>query len=228
MSPSLLEKASELKLTKPAKLHCIGSGSSNGINTDKFQHVASKEMSVLPIDSKDQVIGYVGRLTKDKGIDDLVEAFLLLKETFPMLKLLLVGRLDKDHGLRANTMIKIKMHQDIILLNFQKEVAPFYKKIQVFVFPTHREGFGNVAMEAAYSGLPVVATNVTGAKDTVVHGETGLLTEARNPEELERAIASLLHNPEKASKMGIEGKRRVEVEFKRENVWQGILAMYEL
>ncbi|MBC1574022.1 glycosyltransferase family 4 protein [Listeria booriae] len=227
VSPSLLEKVAELKLAKQSKLYCIKSGSSNGLNIDKFQNMDIEEEQIPLITAEDQVVGYVGRLTKDKGIDDLVDSFILIQDQFPKLKLLLVGKLEKNHGLKANTVIQMRLQRNIIHLDFQKNIAPLYRKMHVFVLPTYREGFANVAMEAAYSRLPVITTNVTGAKDAIINGETGLLVSAKKPEALAEAIKHLLENPEKAREMGSLGRHRIEAEFKRETIWEGLIAIYQ-
>ncbi|MBC2324677.1 glycosyltransferase family 4 protein [Listeria booriae] len=226
ISPSLLEKAAKLRIATNAKLFCAGSGSSNGMNTAKFEHQDMLSVPTPFSGGNDSVIGYVGRLTVDKGIDDLVQAFQLIKKDFPNAKLLLVGRLDANHGLQDNTITMIKRDEAIFLLDYQKHIAPIYRMMDIFVFPTYREGFGNVAMEAAYTGIPVIATDVTGAKDTIIHEETGLLVESKNPQAIRDAVAYLLENPVLARKFGIAGRARITQYFQQETIWNAILQHY--
>lgn len=224
ISPSLQDKAIELGVAKADKLSSIGAGSSNGMNITKF----AKQTAIMesPFATDNQVIGYVGRLTKDKGIDDLIQAFLLLKPDFPKLKLLIVGRLEANHGLAEQTIKMLSSHEDITLLDYQKQIAPIYNMMNIFVFPTYREGFGNVAMEAAYSGLPVIATNVTGAKDTIIPEKTGLLVEEKNPSDIQKAVTALLLDPERCREMGIAGKTRIEQDFQQTTIWNAVLDKY--
>ncbi|MBC2188069.1 glycosyltransferase family 4 protein [Listeria booriae] len=225
ISPSLLEKADELRLVKPEKLAIAGAGSSNGMNMAKFD--AQQQASTLsPFREGAQVIGFVGRLTKDKGIDDLVQAFQLLTPDFPNAKLLLVGRLDADHGLTEQTITQIQNDPAITLLDYQPNIAPIYHWMDIFVFPTYREGFGNVAMEAAYSELPVITTNVTGAKDTIIPNKTGYLVPPKQPEAIRVAIAKLLRNPDLRREMGSAGRMRIVHDFQQETVWEAILQHY--
>lgn len=226
ISPSLLEKAEELGIAANEKLVCAGAGSSNGMNISKLQpSVDGIDLCSL---KNQAVIGYVGRLTKDKGIDELVQAFLLLKKDFPSLHLLIAGRLDEQHGLQASTITALSTHPDIVNVGYQSELASVYRAMDIFIFPTHREGFGNVAMEAAYAGLPVIATNVTGAKDTIVPDRTGLLVEVENPQAIQTAVTTLLQQPERTKDMGTAGQRRVISDFQQETIWHAILEQYTL
>ncbi|WP_430535355.1 glycosyltransferase family 4 protein [Listeria rocourtiae] len=225
ISPSLLEKAEELGVAKQEKLVCAGYGSSNGMNMAKFEQ-ANQQATELLFTKEDIVLGYVGRLTQDKGIDDLIAAFQLLKKDYHCIKLLLVGRLDSNHHLQKETVQAMATDSEIIHLEYQKNIAPIYQQMDIFVFPTYREGFGNVAMEASYSGLPVIATNVTGAKDTIIPHETGLLVEAKNPASIQNAVMTLLQNPERRQQMGQAGKARIKRDFQQETIWQAILEQY--
>jgi glycosyltransferase involved in cell wall biosynthesis len=210
-SKSLLDQARMLGIAKASKLCILGQGSGKGVDVVRFRPAAAKESEQH---SGRPVIGYVGRLTRDKGIPQLVEAFNSLLETLPSARLHLVGWFDEsDDALTPELRRGIDVHPAILRTGFVTDTAEYYRSFDMLVLPTLREGFPNVALEAAASGVPVIATSATGARDAVQHGETGLLVPPGDKDALVKAMLDLAGNPEKARRMGIAAREWVLKSF---------------
>ncbi|MBC2304042.1 glycosyltransferase family 4 protein [Listeria booriae] len=229
VSPSLKEVLIQEGLAPKEKIKVLGSGSYNGLDLSEFEldkpEVARLRKQYLG-ESDNQVIGYVGRLTKDKGTDDLVEAFTELAREKSNLTLLLVGDFEDGDAVTTITKKRILEGQNIVKTGFVPKTASYYRLMDVFILPTYREGFGNVLLEAAAADIPVVTTNVTGAKDAIIPNETGLLIEAGNITEMKDAIKTLLENKEEAARLSEKGQERVRREFQSEVIWRNLDIVY--
>ncbi len=202
-SDSLRNQALALRVAPEAKLRLLGSGSSNGVDVERFSPGPGILRARLGLPPDAPVVGFVGRLTRDKGLPELVEAFDAILAARPQAHLLLVGWFDAsedalDRGLRS----RIKNHPHIHMTGFVADTAPYYRAMDVMVLPTWREGFPNVVLEAAASGIPVVTTLCTGSRDSVVPEVTGLLIPPGYPVAIFEAVLQLLRNPERRCRMG--------------------------
>lgn len=159
------------------------------------------------------VIGFVGRLTRDKGVPELVKAFHILRNGGLNVHLLLVGEFETGDPVDAATVEAIHTDPHIRWIGSVPNAAPYYPLMDVFVFPTHREGLGRVLLEAAAAGKPVVASRTTGVVDVVVDGVTGLLVPPRDAEALASATSALLTDPERATRMGRQARKVVDEHF---------------
>lgn len=229
VSPSLKEVLVEERLAPREKIHVLGSGSYNGLDLAEFEldvaEVARLKKKYVP-DNQHKVIGYVGRLTKDKGIDDLVAAFTELSAEHTNLTLLLVGDFEAGDMVSPLTQKRIEENPHIVKTGFVPKTASYYRLMDVFILPTYREGFGNVILEAAAANVPVVTTNVTGAKDAIIPNETGLLVEAGHVADMKKALMTLLEDNELAEKLSGNGRMRVGREFRSEIIWQQLDKVY--
>lgn len=202
-SESLAARARALRLVPAPKLRVLGGGSSNGVDLDRFSPGASDLRKRLDIGRNAPVIGFVGRLTRDKGVPELIEAFAAVAAKHPEARLLLVGWFDAaedaiDAGLRA----RIENHPHIHCTGFAGDTAPYYRAMDVLVLPTWREGFPNVVLEAQASGVPVVTTLSTGSRDSVVPEVTGLLIPPGYPQAIAESVLKLLDDPGRRRRMG--------------------------
>lgn len=229
---SLRQRALELKLAPPEKLKVLAEGTANGIDVEHFSRTpdvlrASDSLrQSLSLSDGSSVIGFVGRLTRDKGVAELISAFQRLKPEFSGLKLLLVGPFEDYDGLAADLRVEIVSNPDIIHLGFLEDPRPAYAHMTVLALPSYREGFPYVPMEAAAMGLPVVATQVTGCIDAVVDGVTGILVPPRNPDALAAALRQYLCSPETCSRHGDCGRERVARDFSPTAVWEALAHEY--
>ena len=211
-SRSLRERAVALRIAPSAKLILLGDGSSNGVDVSRFSPGRSDVKQRLGIPRDAQVVGFVGRLTSDKGLPELMEAFAQILRQQPDAFLLLVGWFDAaEDALGRAVRARVEGHPRIVLTGYVADTAPYYRAMDVLVLPSWREGFPNVLLEAAASGVPVIAADCTGSRDAVQHELTGLLVPAGNPAAICESVLRILSDPTIRSSMG-EAARRWAVE----------------
>ena len=233
VSRSLRRRAVELGIVEASKTRLAGPGSANGVDASRFDPRGLRQAGArgvrrsLGLPDQVSVVGFVGRLTRDKGIAELIEAFRLLGGRFSGLRLLLVGCFEKADPLPAWVETSIWANPRIVHTGFVDDPALLYRLMDVVVLPSYREGFPTVALEAAAAGKPIVAARVSGTEDAVVEGETGLLAPPREAGALADAIGVLLGDKIRADQMGLAARRRVLREFAPERVWEGLLALYQ-
>lgn len=235
VSPYLIERSIRDRLSSPTKLHLLYKGSCNGVDVyNKFNPVnvsiESKRLLRLkynlPLDA--WIIGYTGRLVKDKGIVELVEAFELLQKKYSKIYLLLVGPEEERDKLPLKTKHAMKCDNRIILTGLiENNIEYYYAIMNVLILPTHREGFGTSILEASSMQIPVVTTDFTGSRDAIVNGVTGLYTDG-TPLSLVNKIEILYNDREYAINLGIQGRRFVEDNFEQQLVWKEIEKLYNL
>jgi glycosyltransferase involved in cell wall biosynthesis len=232
VSRSLRKKVIADRLACLERTVVFGSGSSNGVDASRFAPTlertqrAAQLRSELGIPAQAAILGFVGRLTRDKGIPELVQAFLQLCGRFPDLRLLLVGSSEEQDLLDHETLRCLETHPHIIRPGETLDIAPYYALMDVLVLPSHREGFPNVVLEAYASGRPVVAARATGTVDAVRHGETGLLFPIGDVAALVRCLERLLEDKRLAKTFGATAQELVKREFRQEVVWKGLLEEY--
>jgi glycosyltransferase involved in cell wall biosynthesis len=195
-SGSLRDRAMELRIAPASRLLLLGNGSSNGVDVVRFAPAPSDLRQRLGISDGAPVIGFAGRLTADKGVPELLEAFALILRERPDAHLLLVGWFDAaedalDQGLRR----RVEGHPRILCTGYVADAAPYYRAMDLLVLPSWREGFPNAVLEAAASGVPVIAAACTGSLDAVVPEVTGLLVPPGYPEAICEAVLRLTGDP---------------------------------
>ena len=202
-SASLRSKALALGVAPAGKLSLLGEGSSNGVDIERFSPGPSDVRERLGIPHDAPVVGFAGRLTRDKGLPELVRAFDLILRAEPSARLLLVGWFDAaEDALDTNLRARIESHPHTHYTGFVPDAAPYYRAMDVLVLPTWREGFPNVVLEAAATGIPVVTTACTGARDSVVPEVTGLLIPPGYPDAICEAVLKILRDPVRRCRMG--------------------------
>lgn len=218
-SESVRAEAVALRVAPEAKLKLLGSGSSNGVNVERFSPGPSHVRERLGLGSETPVIGFVGRLTRDKGLPELIEAFdnILIEE--PAARLLLVGWFDAaEDALSPALQARIERHPRIRCTGFVDDTAPYYRAMDLLVLPTWREGFPNVVLEAAATGIPAITTESTGSRDSVVPEVTGLLIPPGYPEAIVEAVLRLLRDPDRRRRMGEAARAWVTEHFSDKRV----------
>ena len=213
-SKSLRAKAQAMGLAPTDKLHLLGEGSSNGVDLERFSPGPSDVRKRLGLPHDAPVVGFVGRLTRDKGLPELIEAFDKILIAEPDARLLLVGWFDaSEDALDAGLRARIEGHPRIHCTGFVDDTAPYYRAMDLMVLPTWREGFPNVVLEAAATGIPVITTLCTGSRDSVVPEVTGLLIPPGYPEAISEAVLALLRNPVRRRRMGVAAQAWVLEHF---------------
>lgn len=227
ISDSLKEKIIELGLAKESKIRILGYGSSNGLNVKDFNVTNNK----IDINIKEQlvnsfVVGYVGRIVKDKGISELIKSFQKLQELKYNIKLLVVGDFEKADSISDEEIKILKNDSNIVWVNRVDNPVAYFNNMDVFVFPTYREGFGNVSIEAQLLKVPVITTNVTGAKDTVINGETGFIVEKNEVDAIVEKIELLINDENYRKNLGENGKKWIEKYFSNDIIWNDLEQLY--
>lgn len=233
VSHSLREAALEEKLCPPEKITVLGGGSGQGVDaTGRFDprrlpaNASERTRARLGIPSEATVVGFVGRLVRDKGVVELTDAWTSLREAHPGTHLILVGRFEPHDPLPSGVEARLQHDRRVHLLGWDWDTPPLYAAMDVVALPTYREGFPNVPLEAAAMELPVVATRVTGCVDAVVEGATGTLVPAADAPALARAISDYLNHRELRLEHGRAGRRRVVRNFRPEATFQLLFQEY--
>lgn len=233
VSPSLRDRVVELGIVKSEKVNVLGKGSSNGFSLERFDETEElrekvKEIRVKYGFSKDNVVlGFVGRMTKDKGIEEMVDVFLRLQAKHSHIRLLIIGDYEEADFVKESTRKEITENPAIVHVGYQKDCLLYYRLMDIFVFLTKREGFGNVSIEAALTGLPVVAANVTGAKDTIKDEETGFLVDINDLPGIVAKLELLIDYPYVRNLMGESGKKWAEENFSSTLIWNEMSSYYQ-
>jgi glycosyltransferase involved in cell wall biosynthesis len=216
------------------KLKVIGLGSSNGIDTSYFDpekiSLPAKNTfrKKLGIDPKSFVYSFIGRVVTDKGINELVQAFVNVVERNKGATLLLVGPQEEDlNPLLPATLDLIESRADIIEVGYQADVRAFFAITDVFVFPSYREGFPNVLLQAGSMGIPCIVSNINGSNEIIRDGENGLIVATKNTPELQQKMELFLQKPDclKLSKTDI--RARIIADFEREVFLDLLLKEYQ-
>ena len=232
VSESLRWRAAALGVVAADRSSVLGAGSANGVDVARFttgeesRAASSKIRDDLGIPEGSSVVGFVGRLTRDKGIYELVQAFERLKKRYPELYLLLVGPHEAGDPVPHSTRMKIAIEPRILHIGQVDDPAPYYHAMDIVALPSYREGLPTVVLEAGAAGKPVVGSRATGMSDAVDEGRTGLLVPVGDVDGLAAALAKLLDDPELAAVMGRAGRERVVAEFRREAVWARLVEYY--
>lgn len=221
------------KFARKEKLEVIGKGSSNGVNVNHFDsnlfpnEVVKKLKRQLNIDANQFVFIYVGRLVTDKGINELVTAFDKFSKKYDNVKLVLVGwRENHLDPLDPNTEQALSKNKHIIQVGFQPDVRPYFAISQVLVFPSYREGFPNVVLQAGAMSIPSIVTNINGCNEIIRHGENGLIIPSQDSQALFDAMCFLKENPEIKVKMS-EGSRKIIADnYRHTYIWEELLKVY--
>ncbi|WP_432411012.1 glycosyltransferase family 4 protein [Rasiella sp. SM2506] len=220
--------------TKLSKLKIIGQGSSNGIDTTYFSNGQFTEMQILQkkneldIPESDFVFVFVGRLVKDKGINELVEAFVSLQLLKSDCTLLLVGPFeDALDPVLPKTKQCIEEHPKIKAVGFQQDVRLFFATSDALVFPSYREGFPNVVLQAGAMGLPAIVTDINGCNEIITNGENGLLVSAKETTSLSKSMHRVLTDQKLFETMKINARSIITKRYERKEIWQLLLEEYE-
>ncbi len=226
-SRSLRARALALGVASASKLVVLGEGSSRGVDLARFAPGASHTREQLGIPREALVIGFVGRLTADKGLPELLEAFATILGQEPRAYLLLVGWFDAaEDALDVGVRARIEGHPRIVCTGFVMDTVPYYRAMNLMVLPSWREGFPNVVLEAAAIGVPVIATYCTGSRDAVVPEVTGLLVPPGYPDAICEAVLGLLRDPDRCRRMSAAARRWVVENYEDRRVLGMAVAFY--
>lgn len=220
------------KFCKPNKLKVIANGSSNGIDT---WHYDSSHFTVecknnlreeLGINKNDFVFIFVGRLVGDKGINELIDAFSKLQT--PNSKLLLVGPLEAElDPLQKSTLNEIEQNKSIKTVGYQNDVRPYFTIANALVFPSYREGFPNVVLQAGAMGLPCVVSNINGCNEIIVENLNGIIIPVKDTMAIYDAMKKMVEDVSFYNQLIQNSRKRIVENYEQIVVWEAILEEYK-
>lgn len=211
-SESNLNFAHEIGLYPKDKGSVIWNGSACGVKLDKFNVENKKKYRLLirnnlGIHENDFVYGFVGRITRDKGINELFEAFNSIVKTNANVYLMLVGPSEIDNTISKELLTQAQTNNKIIFVGYTDVVEQYLSAMDCYILPSYREGFGMGVVEAEAMGLPVIVSDIPGPTDAMIDGETGIIVKKADVETLTMAMKKVLNDREfcvKCEKNGIE------------------------
>ena len=231
---SLLQFISDHHLAAPQKLKVIAKGSTNGINVKRFN---TEALDHKIIEEVKQTIGFspqnkyllcIGRLVADKGIVQLVHVFGQLQKKQTNLQLLLVGDYENTlDPLPDATVSEIENNSAIRHIKWTNLVEYYLHLADYFVFPSRREGFPNVLLQAGAMGIPIICSRIAGNVDIISDNDTGLIFDDGNEQQMQHLIDYALANPEAVKTMAKKLQAIIVDNYRSENIWQNILAAYK-
>jgi len=229
----LLDIIRQNKFCKDNKLKVIANGSSNGIDTSYFdpQRISEEQKNLLKtelqINNDDFVFLFVGRLVKDKGINELVAAFEKLQDKIPNCKLLLVGAFETElDPLLTATINSITTNHAIVTVGFQNDVRPYFAISDCLVFPSYREGFPNVVMQAGAMKLPSIVSDINGCNEIIADGVNGIIVPPKNENTLLEAMGNVISDKALRDQMKNRSREMIVLRYDQKVVWEAILAEY--
>jgi glycosyltransferase involved in cell wall biosynthesis len=208
-------------------LNIIGNGNISGIDLETF----SRSEKIMDAAEKIRKEGlttfcFVGRIVSDKGINELVAAFEELHEKYPATRLLLVGTLEDSDPLKQETLVAINNNKAIEFAGWQTDIRPYLAASDIFVFPSYREGFPNVVLQAGAMGLPAIVTDINGSNEIIKEGVNGTIIEPRDKEQLKNAMERVLTDEKLRKKFASNARAIIASRYEQKKMWEALRAIY--
>jgi glycosyltransferase involved in cell wall biosynthesis len=207
----------EQGVLKPGRLFVIGAGSLAGVDFTRFdrgrfpaesRHALRQSLGI-PADV--EILLFVGRITIDKGVHELLKAFTEIKMAGSRAHLIFVGPLESDIGVGGeNSLLEINAGHDVHFVGYSECPEQYMSIADILCLPSYREGFGTVVIEAAAMSVPTVGTNIYGLSDAIEHGKTGILVKPQDSNSLQKGLVMLLADKALRFKMGMSARQRAE------------------
>jgi glycosyltransferase involved in cell wall biosynthesis len=221
--------------TNENKLKVIGNGSSNGINTEQFKLTPSIALKAeelakaLQLSDEHFTYIFIGRLVRDKGLEELVQSFTKLVTKYPEIRLLLVGPEEPElDPLSDECLMEIRNNHAIISVGYQTDVRPYLALSKVLVFPSYREGFPNVPMQAGCFNLPAIVTDINGCNEIIIEGENGLIIPVKDITALRNSMEKMFTDQIVYHKMVSNARKMITERYEQKLVWELILKEYKM
>lgn len=202
----------------------IWNGSASGVDLSKFNienrcQWRSDVRKERGLNEEDIVFAFAGRLTADKGVNELLQAFFNIAAHNRNAKLMIMGGMDNRGSLDAHLMKQAEASDQVIFTGTVNDIERYYAAADIFVAPSYREGFGLVVVEAEAMGLPAVVSDVPGQIDAIVPGKTGLTCKVKDAATLEKAMLILLENSDYRNELGVAAAKFTEKNFEQKKLF---------
>ena len=210
-------------------LQVLGYGNIRGIDLDHYRRSPEVMEKALTLRKPNLfTFVFIGRVVRDKGIDELVEAFSLLHSEHPQTRLILVGHAEDNlDPVSPNTRRTIASHPAIEAVGNQSDVRPWLAASDALVFPSYREGFPNVVIEAGALDLPSIVTDINGSREIIVHGQNGIIVPPRNAQALLQAMTHFVQNPQATQAMALKARQMIASRFEKSFVQKCLFDYYK-
>jgi glycosyltransferase involved in cell wall biosynthesis len=215
---------------KEGKAKVIGDGSPCGIDLSHYDNIPNFQKNIfrhsLGIKSTDFVFLFIGRIVRDKGVNELISSFTALSSKYDDIHLIVLGGYGATNKVEECTEDEIENNPKIHYMGQQYDIRPFMMASDVFVLPSYREGLSTVLVESGAMSLPAITCNVTGCNEIIEDGVNGLLIEPRNTDSLFRAMEKVYCNPQMLKRMGVNARKLVSERYEQSVVWNNYLQEY--
>ena len=210
-------------------LQVLGYGNVRGIDLNHYRRSLEVMAAAQSISRSDVfTFVFVGRVVRDKGINELVEAFVRLHQAEPATRLILVGRFEDNlDPVSGKTRLAIERCDAIEAVGSQSDVRPWLAAADALVFPSYREGFPNVVIEAGALDLPSIVTDINGSREIIVHGKNGVIVPPRNAQALLQAMTQFVQNPQATQAMAANARKMIASRFEKSFVEQCLIDYYK-
>lgn len=223
------------KYAPEKKVKVLGNGSSNGIDTSHFDPQLYTKFNTnefkknIGIENSDFVFTFIGRLVKDKGVNELVEAFISLKKKYPNIKLLMLGNFEAHLSpLKPEIVKEIDSNNSIIYVGHQKDIRPYLKISDIFVFPSYREGFPNVVLQAGAMGIPTIVSDINGCNEIIIDGLNGLIIPVKDEKILKKRMEVLMNDEALRKQLAAKSREMIITRYQRHKICEDLLQEYNL
>jgi glycosyltransferase involved in cell wall biosynthesis len=226
---SIRSLAIQERICPPDKLRVLPAWSFNGIQSRIYGrplHDKTAVRTALGIPTDALVVGYLGRIVRDKGIRELLDAFWKLSPQWPQLRLLLIGNSEAEDSLPQSYMNALAADSRVHTVGHQRDIVRYLATLDILVHPSYREGLPSAPVEAQALGIPVIVTNIPGCTDAVVEGVTGLIVPPRDTGALAAAMESLLMDEQLRIRLGRNAKSWAERECNAFSAWEKLAREY--
>ena len=228
VSKSNLELGVKEKVFQRDKTVVVWNGSTGGVDLNRFNINHKEEWrkavrNEYNISDDEFAFGFVGRVTKDKGIDELLEAYKMLIDDIDDTRLMIVGDFEAEENLNQELLVWSKKCDNVVYISSKQDIERYYAAFDVLVLPSYREGFGNVVIEAEAMGVPVIVTDIPGPTDAMIKNETGLVVKKADVDTLVDAMKKMLNDEQFCKMCGVNA-----IDFAKNNFEQKMLFQYIL